>query len=167
LSAWQAPLDYDERALLVPSWCAVSEGDSPLEMVHGWEAFIADGVHPHIERCGSPIERRLLVAMFRADPLCCYFNLSTQHDLGPYRADIALHARRTPYPILLIIEADGRAFHAANHHQVARDKKRDRYMAELGLAVMRFTGSEIFADADACAAQIFRAFRLRDPGGSA
>ena len=38
--------------------------------------------------------------------------------------------------------------------QAARDKKRDRFFQGLGFKVLRFTGSEIWADAHACVEEI-------------
>lgn len=76
-------------------------------------------------------------------------SIETQASIGPYRADILIEVggRR------LVVECDGAAFHTSPE-QVERDKRRDRYCVGQGIAVMRFTGREITADARGCAAQV-------------
>jgi very-short-patch-repair endonuclease len=74
----------------------------------------------------------------------------TQAKLGRgYRADILIEIRGRK----LVIECDGEAFHTTKE-QIAHDKKRDRYCATNGMAVMRFTGSEINRDPRGCAAEV-------------
>jgi very-short-patch-repair endonuclease len=52
---------------------------------------------------------------------------------------------------LVVIECDGHDFHERTKEQAKRDKSRDRYMQSIGFRVLRFTGSEIHADALRCA----------------
>jgi hypothetical protein len=52
---------------------------------------------------------------------------------------------------LVVIECDGHDFHERTKQQAKNDKSRDRYMQSLGFRVLRFTGSEIHADALKCA----------------
>lgn len=54
----------------------------------------------------------------------------------------------------IVCECDGHQFHEATKEQAARDRSRDRRLQAAGYIVFRFTGSEIAADADACAASI-------------
>ena len=98
--------------------------------------------------------------------------IAPQQVIGNYRADLLVMLVDrvvTPdkKPIMAVIECDGRAFHAANEDQVARDKKRDREMQAMGYSVFRFTGSEIFKDADKCASDVVRfCTSLRDGRGA-
>ncbi len=39
----------------------------------------------------------------------------------------------------------------------AKDRSRDRALQQRGLMVLRYTGSEIYADANACAVEVCRA----------
>lgn len=113
--------------------------------------------HPDVEG-GTPIENM----MFRALSLlqAKYMNrllnrwpiIGVQHEVGPYRADFALFGSE----IEVIIECDGHAFHEKTKEQAAKDKARDRFLAESGYRVLRFTGSEIWANPFACAAQAMR-----------
>lgn len=75
--------------------------------------------------------------------------VETQAEIGPFRADILI----TDGERRLIIECDGAAYHTSEAH-VERDKRRDRYFAARGIAVMRFSGKEIHADPRGCAAEI-------------
>jgi hypothetical protein len=50
-----------------------------------------------------------------------------------------------------VIECDGHDFHERTKEQAAHDKRRDRHMQGLGLKVLRFTGSEVWADPFGCA----------------
>lgn len=56
----------------------------------------------------------------------------------------------------LLIECDGKDFHSSPE-QVAHDKKKDAAAMERGFLTLRFTGSEIFRDADGCAQKVYDA----------
>lgn len=55
---------------------------------------------------------------------------------------------------LVAVECDGHEFHERTKEQAAKDKARDRDLARRGIVVMRFTGSEVWADAGGCAEQV-------------
>lgn len=61
--------------------------------------------------------------------------------------------------VKIAIECDGHEFHEKTKEQAQHDKQRDRLLTELGFKVLRFTGSEIYRDADACAAEVYRLAR--------
>lgn len=65
----------------------------------------------------------------------------------------------------LIVECDGHDFHEKTKEQAARDKRRDRTLQALGYKVFRFTGSEVYKDAIACAKEVFTGFII-DTGTS-
>lgn len=75
--------------------------------------------------------------------------ISTQVPTGPYRADILIEDGERK----LIVECDGAAFHNSPK-AVDHDRRRDRYCATQGIAVMRFSGTEIKRDPRGCAAQV-------------
>jgi len=56
--------------------------------------------------------------------------------------------------IQIDVECDGFEHHGRTKGQQTHDRRRDRALAELGYQVMRFTGSEINANAGLCAAEI-------------
>lgn len=76
-------------------------------------------------------------------------DLATQVGIGPYRADILIEAAGRK----LVVECDGAAYHTCKE-AVERDRRRDRYCATQGMAVMRFSGTEIKRDPRGCAAQV-------------
>lgn len=100
----------------------------------------------------SPIEARLAVH------LACSFGTKTaifaQHEVatpnGNYRLDFAVD----PDGSKIAIECDGHEFHERTKEQAARDKSRDRALQAAGWRVLRFTGSEIFADPGKCASEV-------------
>lgn len=105
----------------------------------------------------SPLEDMLVAAIFAwmdahglVAPIC------TQRQFGPYRADMWIQdgCRR------LVIECDGVRYHNSDA-QIERDKRRDRFCAVNGIAVMRFTGREIMSDPRGCAAQVGAWLRRR------
>lgn len=139
---------------------------------------------------GSPIEAMLLTALRHVsmtsqliginvgprDGLAdCHFGervawVTLQAQFDSYRVDFAVDCRYGAHTHLIIVECDGEQWHAANPEQVRRDKARDRYFAERGWPVMRFTGPEIYRDPLACARQIddaVRAFVNRHRGEEA
>jgi very-short-patch-repair endonuclease len=83
--------------------------------------------------------------------------LYAQLPVGQYRVDIALVDGSSR----LVVECDGRAFHGTDA-QVLSDRRRDRELTRMGWRVIRYSGSEIHKNADACAAEslaIFDAIR--------
>jgi very-short-patch-repair endonuclease len=54
----------------------------------------------------------------------------------------------------IVVECDGHEFHERTKKQAKRDKSRDRWFQNHGYVVLRFTGSEIWEDAGACAHQV-------------
>ena len=135
------------------------------------------------ERCESEIEKLLLLALYRAsvgngyyenidlrkrDVDCAAFKpyegvddvhhalVFLQAKFGDYRTDFAIYdqSRKDRPARWIIVECDGHDFHERTKEQARRDKKRDRYMAAAGAVVLRFTGSEIWADAEACVDEV-------------
>lgn len=84
--------------------------------------------------------------------------IAPQLKIGPYRVDFAVrYISGLDGAAGLVVECDGHAFHEKTKEQAARDKARDRFLAAAGYRVMRFTGSEIWADPIACAEQVLEA----------
>jgi very-short-patch-repair endonuclease len=144
---------------------------------------LADEVNS--QPCGSPLERVMLHALLSVGTIMCDWGIAfascaegaheepavtalqqltvcCQHIVKPYRADFLLtfhtwsRAGRLVRPSV-VVEVDGHNFHERTKEQARHDRSRDRAMQESGLLVFRFTGSEVFADPIACAAQAVRA----------
>ena len=88
----------------------------------------------------SPAEVRLWVRLRRSP---CGIGFRRQHPIGPYSADFYCPAAK------LVIEVDGLVhdFPDAAEH----DERRDRYMADIGLKIIRIAASDVFRDPDAVA----------------
>jgi len=112
----------------------------------------------------SPIEHRMLRAIILRGATCSAYGeghiaeigsalLYAQLPIGQYRVDIAL----TDGVARLVVECDGRAYHS-NEAQLLADRRRDRGLTLAGWRVIRFSGSEIYKNADACAAEALEIF---------
>lgn len=121
--------------------------------------------------CESPIEIALALSILfsdRIDPMPyqplifarqdeiehygdCARLLVPQYKIDDKRIDFLLVCP----PVQIYIECDGHNFHERTKEQAARDRQRDRKLQQTGTPVLRFTGSEIFADPVGCAAQVF------------
>lgn len=64
------------------------------------------------------------------------FKFRRQHPMGPYIADFYCHEAR------LVVEVDG----ATHDGQGAKDRRRDEWMRQQGVAVLRISASEVSKD---------------------
>lgn len=123
------------------------------------------------ERSSSPIELRLammLLVMLGSQPEVSFGFGSRPYYVGDettvvfqpqvvdghYRIDFVARVTFNARHALIAIECDGHEFHERTKQQAARDRARDRYLVRKGYKVLRFTGSEIYADAGKCVAEI-------------
>ena len=119
----------------------------------------------------SPIERAMGEALVSCPDLCYrdapyirapggtwlavdYAQIAPQHRIGNFRADFAIVQRAVDGWRCVVVECDGHNFHEKTKEQAAHDKARDRFFVAQGWTVLRFTGSEIYRDAGACADQV-------------
>lgn len=87
-----------------------------------------------------------------------------QAKVGVYVADFLfdIHFDGDPRRTL-VVECDGHDFHERTKDQARKDRERDRWMLSKNITVMRFTGSEIWADPLDCAGQVVdQEFRIRE-----
>jgi very-short-patch-repair endonuclease len=99
--------------------------------------FWERGLHKHF---GSAITRTEMAA---------------QLQLESYRCDFAIwHNHRNGTATRIIVECDGHDFHDRTKEQAQRDKSRDRALTARGWRVLRFTGSELYRNAESCVAEI-------------
>ena len=75
-----------------------------------------------------------------------------QYNWEGYRIDFYLETK--VFRQRVFIECDGHAFHERTADQAERDRKKDRLAQEQGIAILRFTGREIYRSPGDCAAQI-------------
>lgn len=149
------------------------------QSVDGTIRSIIEGIGEH---CESPLEVSLCLALgiaaraldygilydFRESRVCgdpegdIAVRVRPQATVGEYRVDFVVSMRIIEgpednvrvYTSTAIVECDGHAFHDASKERAAKDRKRDRYIQSLGFPILRFTGSEIWADVFKCASVI-------------
>lgn len=107
-------------------------------------------------RCESPIEDAMAIALGLA---LQGVKIRKQVQFDNYRVDF-LVGQNLGSPSV-VIECDGREFHDATGGQNQRDRIRDRYLQGIGLAVLRFSGTEIKHRARACADEVAAVYRNR------
>lgn len=113
------------------------------------------GSHLRLLPTESPIEESLLEALVLIPEIARGdFVLKTRQEVGPYFLDFALWSKERNWR--LAVECDGHEFHEKTKEQVARDKKRERYIVFEGWTVIRFAGSEIYRDAAGCATEVLK-----------
>jgi very-short-patch-repair endonuclease len=139
-----------------------------------------------LNKCESPIERILMQAVMDLYPVEIEWKdfanvreLLRWHDnvgvteaiiavpqlvVEKYRVDFFFVGNNFigPPAIMMAVECDGHDYHERTKEQAARDRKRDRYLTYLEVMPMRFTGSEIVADAAACAQEIYSVMSCRE-----
>jgi very-short-patch-repair endonuclease len=140
---------------------------------HILEKMRNDFAHAAINLCESPIEQRLLAALFwtgygyRSAPVEIWdctmpfgkpqtdVVIAPQYQIEKHRVDFAIFINGVANEeIKIVVECDGHDFHEKTKKQAARDKRRDRDLQIAGGKVLRFTGSEIWRDHEACAQQV-------------
>lgn len=78
--------------------------------------------------------------------------ISPQVPIGDKRVDFLIRHRSGLNSVSgVIVECDGHQFHEKTKLQAASDKRRDREFVLDGYRVLRFTGSELWADPIGCA----------------
>ena len=101
-----------------------------------------------LRRSPSPPEARLWQAL-RTRPGGLKFR--RQHPLGPYVADFYCAAAK------LLVEVDGDAHDMGDRPE--RDARRDAWLREQGLCVLRFLAADVMRDLDSVVTAILRAAR--------
>jgi very-short-patch-repair endonuclease len=84
------------------------------------------------------------------------FSVVPQFQVGKYRLDFAVmwsHGTSGKH-VQIAVECDGHDFHERTKEQAKRDKKRDRFLQAEGWKVLRFTGSEVYADPGGAAGEV-------------
>jgi len=97
-----------------------------------------------IAKCESPMEVEFLKAVFVNAP-----DIVPQYEVGTFRVDFALPEQK------IAVEVDGHEFHSSRE-QRTKDAQRERVIERGGWRIVRFTGTEIHADAKACAEEFYK-----------
>jgi very-short-patch-repair endonuclease len=163
-----SPFDEVESFRSAIEWPSVSSEDDvssgefkPLSACLR-DAFDTLLIACSIEReCESPIETELGVKITKALRVINDETLSliSQYVLGSFRYDFAIVREGRKKPIV-IIECDGKEFHSTSE-QLANDREKDSLAKAQEIFILRFTGSEIFREADSCVAKILKMMRYK------
>jgi very-short-patch-repair endonuclease len=63
--------------------------------------------------------------------------------------------------LALVIELDGHDFHEKTKEQVRKDKERERDMTKAGYTILRYSGSEVYANPIASALEAVKEYKKR------
>lgn len=83
--------------------------------------------------------------------------LLPQYEWNHYCIDFAISV----FDDLIFVECDGHDYHERTKEQARHDRMKDRTIQTAGIPILRFTGSEIYRDAEACAVEIIDFARNR------
>ena len=135
-------------------------------------------------RAESPIEQTMLAALMRVmdanedlvngvhwccgpyvygeerQPFDAVFAYS-QAIVLKYRVDFLFDICDAGARHCLVVECDGHDYHERTKQQAQKDRERDRWFALNGMTVLRFTGSEIYANPIAVADEVCEYLELR------
>lgn len=109
-------------------------------------------------KCESPIERQLFLAIrkYITDEKNNPVRVYSQIPCGRYRIDLVIFSKTRK----IAIECDGKAYHSSPE-QIAHDRKKDIFLKRNGWDVIRFTGSDIYNNAEGCCQVIQNLFNTR------
>lgn len=138
VNATSNALDRCRRIMEIGNNC-----DSPIEVLMGAALLV------YFDRGSRPLELCKTIDKYN---LPRGLVLVPQFKWSYYRSDWALY--NASKDMALLIECDGHDYHTSPE-QRAHDRKKDTAALERGYLTMRFTGSQINRDADACAQKIF------------
>lgn len=149
--------------------CAILECESPIERL------LLVGLHA--QSLIMQIPRTIQYVLYPNDGEAQPESYSTlyvtpQAHLGKYRIDF--HFRYVELAIVksvadkwdqkwcsseTYVECDGHDFHERTKAQAKKDRARDRRIQDMGFPILRFTGSELWADPTDCAEQLLKFLR--------
>ena len=147
LAGCESPIEAKLGRFLYDNWCNPNGYSAGL---YGW--LFPSGTSAELIRLFLDNNLNFEGANFK-------FGFSPQVVIGSYRVDFLVVGQGMPKsePMLIAVECDGHDFHEKTKEQAARDKARDRALVGAGYYVMRFTGAEIWRDAEGCCQQILDA----------
>lgn len=154
------------EASLQPDWQACIYGtvetmqelcESPIEVMLGSSLILGALLSDGANKAGRPYFR--VQSQSSLDLSAAVVVVVPQYKWEGYRIDFAILSTSLDRPIF--VECDGHDFHERTKEQASRDRSKDRKIQEEGMAVLRFTGSEIYRDPGKCAIQIVNVIASR------
>lgn len=129
--------------------CLEKTCESPIEVAFGAALLTQDHLEHRVMRPDLHLIDARDEPNYRADLAL----MMPQYPWNGYRIDFVLRLPRYRFKYLFI-ECDGHNFHERTKEQAARDRLKDRDVQQAGYPVLRFTGSEIYRDANSCGSQV-------------
>lgn len=121
-----------------------------------------------LERCESPIEELLVIALDEVTngKPDIYFETQKEIEVNghTYRVDILIYygdILELENCKKLAVECDGHEFHEKTKAQTLYEKRRDRELMSAGYQIVHFTGSEIWNDPFKCAREVIDLLLVR------
>lgn len=117
------------------------------------------------EEIGGPLH--IMVGRGPKDVIPQGLTIIQQSRAFSYRLDFKIYVKTPDGEFAsVVVECDGHDFHERTKEQAKHDRSRDRELSLIGLRVLRFTGSEIHADAFGCAREtLIHLGVMQYPGG--
>ena len=85
-----------------------------------------------------------------------YVAVIPQFKIEQYRVDFAFILQSDFHGThVVVVECDGHKFHEKTKEQARKDKFRERALVKMGAKVLRYSGSEIWADPRKCVREVF------------
>lgn len=131
--------------------CSLMEIKSPIEQAFylAWEN--SGNIYPLQRRVQRMIDQYVhgeIVAFYSQHKVI----IGTKKYYLDFLLGICLPNNKT---INIAVECDGHEFHEKTKTQARHDKQRERALIKEGYTVVRFTGSEIYADPHKCADELY------------
>ena len=123
--------------------------------------------------CESPIEKLFFIEweyQIKAEPYEEYYWIMPQYKINNYRVDFLIYyhyfskwIKESKYPEhnknkSLIVELDSFLWHGSKPEQFAKEKERERELKKENWNMMRFSGREIYRNAEKCVEEVFEYF---------
>lgn len=143
----------------------------------------ADSISELMSYCESPIEQDLLAALITVwsddydinywqMPIDIFskptLHIEPQFKAGKFRIDFRVRiqlydptTKNWDFIKSVLVECDGHDFHERTKEQAQRDRSKDRYFQKSSMPLLRFTGSEIYADPFRCATEVIEFLERR------
>lgn len=140
----RVPSEYATNAVACKLWSLVND-ESPIEFILG-QALFHELSNLYADRhcwlySSSDFAAKSQLLQQRRDLLILVPQLSIN---GIGNVDFAIFAPDiSVQDPLVVLEADGYAFHQQTAEQAGEDRRRERVLQRLGLPLLRFTGTEI------------------------
>lgn len=125
--------------------------ESPLEE----KFYLAlTGIWKADGRIGIGFDEGYFIQRYEPYPIHVRPQAEVQTTIKLYRLDFLFQWGDLSNPLKCAVEIDGHDFHEKTKEQAKRDKERDRALVAAGYTVLRFTGSEVYHNAEGCAREV-------------